>query len=59
MTIGIIPEIKTKKMDFYFVLSSFIRNLSLREKILSLEKIQILFGFLLTYSYLCSPFDLN
>jgi hypothetical protein len=43
-------ELKEQKRAFCFVLCSLIRNFSLREKLLALEKAQNSFGFLLAYS---------
>ena len=45
---------KTKKLIFLLVFFSLIRTFELRSKVLTFEKTQISFGFLLTYSYLCS-----
>ena len=39
-----------------FAMSEIIRTFELCSKLLSLEKTQILFGFLLAYSYLCTVF---
>ena len=45
---------RSKKHKKILVFSSLIRTFDLRSKVLSLEKTQIKFGFLLAYSYLCS-----
>ena len=41
-------------MAIYFAFRGFCRNFELRSKVLTFEKTQIKFGFLLTYSYLCT-----
>ena len=46
---------KSQKSANLFGFSFDLHYLSPLVKVLSFEKVQIKFGFLLTYSYLCSP----
>ena len=41
----------------FFTLFTFFRIFELHSKVLTFEKTQIIFGFLLTYSYLCPRKD--